>query len=196
MCAPPAPPHTQHLSRTEVPEKVRDWRQGHSRSPQPPTARPGTLCKQSRQMWKPRGLSRQKWAPSSAGGQEGQDARWTRVGRPAPAGPLRSRRSASRHPRGAPAPPPRPGISRPLGPRDAKAGRRAAGALTGADLGQWRPWAPPPAPPRAPIGGRAALQVRGGARGPSGALACGCSAEPGYRAPARRALAWALCGRE
>lgn len=83
-----------------------------------------------------------------------------------------------------------------LGPRGAGAGRRAAGALTGAALGQWRPGAPPTAPPRAPIGGRAALQVRGGARGPSGALARGCTAEPGSPAPARRALAWALCGRE
>ena len=54
----------------------------------------------------------------------------------------------------------------------------------------------PKPPPSAPIGGRAALQVRGGARVPSPAPAAsarspaGCSAEPGSPAPARRALAW------
>ena len=35
-CPSPAPPHTQHLNRTEVPEKVGDRWQGHSRPPRPP----------------------------------------------------------------------------------------------------------------------------------------------------------------
>lgn len=70
----PAPPHAQHLSRTEVPEKVGDRRHGHSRPPSKvsrPRRRAGDRpCQQSLQMWKPRGLSRQKQAPSRAGGQE------------------------------------------------------------------------------------------------------------------------------
>lgn len=80
--------------------------------------------------------------------------------------------------------------------------RRRGGAAGGRDGDRCapRPMARPvplPGPPlRAPIGGRAALQVRGGARVPSTAPAAsarspeGCSAESRAPGPGARALAW------